>query len=767
MIHEAGDRDGDGYRSVLVGGLDCDDADPWVNPDATEVCDDKTDNDCDGFTDDIGEGGVLWYLDGDGDGYGADDSVFFACLDWNRPGWSLRPGDCDDDSPARNPSVGDGTCDEVDDDCDGEIDEDATLLSWYVDSDGDGYGAVGQEVRSCGPVPGSASNDGDCNDFDASVHPGAEDTPYDGADSDCAGDSDYDADGDGFDGSLYGGTDCDDTFAHVFPGGIEACDGHDGDCDGVIDSPPPAGAPVWFLDADLDGFGTPFDSIVACDQPPGYASLDTDCDDTSAAVSPAQIDDDCDGIDNNCNVVADEDVPAADFLDWHPDGDGDGFGAQGTLAVVDCAQPPGHVANADDCDDSDSERSPLATEICDAIDNDCDAIVDEALPTEGATLNGVNHAIADAIVAATPGDAIDVCPGTWDVPTLLIHSGANVTLRGLGDRAQTVLRSSVGQTVIDVDSASLLLSALTLTGTTDQTAALEINASQVTLRDAVVRDNLATGIRIPQGALSSLWIEDSLIEGNQALTDEGGGIRILSDASLVLRHTTIRGNTALGGGGVWFRTLASSSFEMDSCVVSGNEALGGTSTGNGGGVLIRGVDADIMNSEIRDNVAVATGGGLHYREGSLNLDDTILEDNAGSLGGGALISDASAQITNSSFSRNVATEQGGGLAIVEQSDASLDSVSLEDNEALLGGGGLAVSQGSSARLLGATSVLGNLSSTDGGGAFIDAGCSLQSVLADWGAGASDNTPSDLLFESIAYDYAGSATFLCQGSACVP
>ena len=38
----------------------------------------------------------------------------------------------------------------------------------------------------------------DCDDADASVYPGAPDAPYDGIDSDCAGDSDFDADRDGY-----------------------------------------------------------------------------------------------------------------------------------------------------------------------------------------------------------------------------------------------------------------------------------------------------------------------------------------------------------------------------------------------------------------------------------------------------------------------------------------------------------------------------------------------------------------------------------------
>ncbi|MSP56999.1 MAG: hypothetical protein EXR69_15565, partial [Myxococcales bacterium] len=63
------------------------------------------------------------------------------------------------------------------------------------DVDGDGFGSVG-------------SGGEDCNDADATVHPDATDTWYDGIDSDCAGDDDYDQDGDGVEGAEGGGDDC-------------------------------------------------------------------------------------------------------------------------------------------------------------------------------------------------------------------------------------------------------------------------------------------------------------------------------------------------------------------------------------------------------------------------------------------------------------------------------------------------------------------------------------------------------------------------------
>ncbi|MCB0763740.1 MAG: S8 family serine peptidase, partial [Flavobacteriales bacterium] len=77
----------------------------------------------------------------------------------------------------------------------------------------------------------------------------------------------------------------------------------------------------------------------------------------------------CDGIDNDCDGIVDN-----DFV-WYTDGDGDGFGAVGS-EVVQCAQPPGTVAVGGDCNDSDPAIFPGANEVCDGQDNDCNGVVD-------------------------------------------------------------------------------------------------------------------------------------------------------------------------------------------------------------------------------------------------------------------------------------------------------------------------------------------------------------------------------------------------------
>jgi hypothetical protein len=89
-------------------------------------------------------------------------------------------------------------CDGLDNDCDGKIDE-KVLDECYKDEDGDGYG-TGEKITGC---KGADSDfdfdcvelDGDCNDSNENIQPGAGEDCDDGIDNDCDGAIDeFDAD---------------------------------------------------------------------------------------------------------------------------------------------------------------------------------------------------------------------------------------------------------------------------------------------------------------------------------------------------------------------------------------------------------------------------------------------------------------------------------------------------------------------------------------------------------------------------------------------
>ncbi len=229
------DLDGDGWPASI----DCDDSDPSVFPGATEFCN-GVDDDCDGFVDNNAVDATLWYLDSDSDGFG-DASI--DSLDCSAPsGYVADKTDCDDSDPAVNPGAME-VCNGMDDDCDGDIDNNAAdATTWYLDSDGDGFGNGSTDSLDCSAPSGYVADNTDCDDSDPAVNPGA----------------------------------------------TEVCNGIDDDCDGGVDINA-VDATTWYLDSDGDGFGDPAVDSVDCTMPSGYVADSTDCDDADPSIPPGCI----------------------------------------------------------------------------------------------------------------------------------------------------------------------------------------------------------------------------------------------------------------------------------------------------------------------------------------------------------------------------------------------------------------------------------------------------------------------------------------------
>lgn len=172
------DEDGDGYNRLV----DCDDTDDAVHPGADERCN-GIDDDCDGIVDNDPVDAPIFYLDEDGDGYGGPTSIQ-TCGD-PPPGYVPLGGDCDDGDANIHPGATE-ICNDIDDNCDGEVDE-GLILNWYDDDDRDGFGDPDDVEASCEEIPGRVLNGDDCDDHDDTIYPGAPDTYGDGVDSDCDG----------------------------------------------------------------------------------------------------------------------------------------------------------------------------------------------------------------------------------------------------------------------------------------------------------------------------------------------------------------------------------------------------------------------------------------------------------------------------------------------------------------------------------------------------------------------------------------------------
>ncbi|MFN0176034.1 MAG: MopE-related protein [Saprospiraceae bacterium] len=135
-----------------------------------EICN-GIDDDCDGWTDEDVTDENTFYLDADYDGYGNPAQTTTATGCYPPYGYSSNALDCDDANYYIRPG-GYEYCNGVDDNCDGNIDEDVAP-TWYADTDGDGYGDPNITQIACDAPQGFVSNNWDCTDTDAYIHPGA------------------------------------------------------------------------------------------------------------------------------------------------------------------------------------------------------------------------------------------------------------------------------------------------------------------------------------------------------------------------------------------------------------------------------------------------------------------------------------------------------------------------------------------------------------------------------------------------------------------
>ena len=268
-----------------------------------EMCD-GLDNDCDGEADE--ELGTLSC------GKGPCFHTIAACVDGN-------PQQCDPLEGAEEE-----TCDGIDNDCDGDMDEAGAdgCTTYYYDGDTDSWGVQGNTKCLCSPVaPYVATKAGDCDDGNAAAHPGGE----------------------------------------------EVCDGADNDCDNSIDPEDTAGCKPYFKDVDSDDWGT--DDVKCLCEPKGlHKALQAgDCEPLNPDVSPGQ-DEVCNGIDDNCDSKTDPE-DSGDCQVFYLDEDVDTWGTNDTKCL--CVAGDFYTATqAGDCNDGDPDVHPGGQKC--GVDGDCD-----------------------------------------------------------------------------------------------------------------------------------------------------------------------------------------------------------------------------------------------------------------------------------------------------------------------------------------------------------------------------------------------------------
>lgn len=433
------------------------------------------------------------------------------------------------------------------------------------------------------------------------------------------------------------------------------------------------------------------------------------------------------------------------IVEWFHDADGDGFGAESAGSA--CAAPAATSADAGDCDDGDPGVHPGAEDLCDDVDQDCDA---ETVPSGVAVdAQAGFESIGAALAVAGDGSTVFVCAGTYRERLDIARSVAIVAPAGPG---LTTLDAQGAGPAVTVRGGSVRLEGLTIMGGVGG-GVVATEAEALDLVDCEIRGNEGTnGAGVTGPAAGTLRVEGGRIADNVA-DDYGGGVY---GHSVWLDGVEVSGNRALDGGGLFVddegaATVVGTTFDANTAYSIGGstyigigaslDARDSTWVGNESGVYAAGLYLDEASAftdvggRFEGQVAQDQGGAIYARYATVSLDGSAFVGNWGRWGGAVFLYGASLSALGASFSGNQA-DLGGAFYVYAGSDVVLEECTVEANYALDTG--------------------------VGGGARLRTDATLVSTRTGWGQGALDNLPDDVEVSSTAsFTYADIASFTCS------
>jgi hypothetical protein len=252
--------------------------------------------------------------------------------------------------------------------------------NFYEDMDMDGYGNASTLLTTCVQPLGYINSAGDCNDMNASINEGM----------------------------------------------MELCNEVDDNCNNLVDDG--LAFANYYFDNDGDTFGNTLDAVFSCEQPTGYVLSNGDCNDNAFGVYPGS-DEFCNGSDDDCDGSIDNGLV---FLSYYADADGDTYGDLNNSESY-CADPGNpFVTNDTDCDDTNAQVNPSATEIWDnGIDDDCNPNTGDVSVED---LSATNYKIfpnpvRDVLTITVQGNELD---------TIYIYNGVGSLINSLNPTGSIV-----------------------------------------------------------------------------------------------------------------------------------------------------------------------------------------------------------------------------------------------------------------------------------------------------------------------------------------
>ncbi|MFH1729094.1 MAG: right-handed parallel beta-helix repeat-containing protein [Pseudomonadota bacterium] len=360
-----------------------------------------------------------------------------------------------------------------------------------------------------------------------------------------------------------------------------------------------------------------------------------------------------------------EEETAPSTYTYYLDDDSDGYGDANTSTTAESA-PSGYVANATDCDDTDANINPGASETCNEIDDDCDGTVDDGLTSytyykdldedtygDWETTIAICHDSAPTGYVEIMGDCDD---SDDSLPNIIVRQD------GLGDFTEISTAVADAGTV---NGDCIVVYPSTALDPYEGEFEVSDNISIISTNGASQTSIYGTGTssNIFLNGGQSFKIIGFTIENGGGST--GGGIYLVAvSTSFTVANNIIKNNSSTNGAGITVNNSGSGT-------ISNNTIFGNDASNSAGGVYITACSTTVTieNNRIYNNTAnISDGraGGIQINNSVVDISDNTIYSNTAEDGGGIYVSGTSrANIENNSiYNHDVgAAGKGGGIYI--------------------------------------------------------------------------------------------------------